>query len=266
MLRGGLLKKAGCGFGLPVCIKLIKPNGLNTMRTVVISLGGSLVSPEAGRVDTAFLKKFRAVILKYAQRGQRFAVIVGGGKVARAWQEALRMLITPPAPPLNLRGGPEELLDWIGIRATQLNAELVRAMFGSAAYREVAFNPAQKTAKFKVLVGAGFVPGHSTDYDAVVRAKTIGAKTVINLSNVPYVYDKDPRTHQNVKPLRTLSWREYLKRFGTRWVPGANVPFDSKAAHFAQRAGIRVIFLSGRDLKNVELFFQSKSFRGTVIG
>src|SRR3989338_3043491 len=71
------------------------------MSTFVISLGGSLVCPEVGRVNIEFLKKFRAVILKYVKRGDKFAIIVGGGKLARAWQDAARKLITPPAPPHN---------------------------------------------------------------------------------------------------------------------------------------------------------------------
>lgn len=222
------------------------------MRTVVISLGGSLVSPEAGRVDTVFLKRFRAVILKYVKHGQRFAIIVGGGKVARVWQGALKRLSDLD-------------LDWIGIRATQLNAELVRSAFGSVAHLKVVWNPHENVARFKVLIGAGFVPGHSTDYDAVVRAKTLGADTVVNLSNVDYVYDKDPSRHKDAKPMRTLSWTAYNKKFRTKWVPGANVPFDPAAAHLAARFKIRVAFLSGRNLKNLENFLQDKPWSGTIM-
>lgn len=234
------------------------------MRTVVISLGGSLVSPKAERVDVEFLRRFCAVILKYVRQGQRFAIIVGGGKIARVWQESLKHIL-----PHRLRGserGLRDELDWIGIRATQLNAELVRAMFGRTAHSTVVHNPAQKVGAFKVLIGAGFVPGHSTDYDAVVRAKTLSANTVINLSNVDYVYDQDPTRYRGAKPLKELSWADYNKMFHTQWVPGANVPFDPAASYLAARAKISVAFLSGRNLKNVENFLQRKSFRGTVIG
>lgn len=225
------------------------------MSTLVISLGGSLVSPEAGKVDVAFLKKFRALILKYVKRGHRFAVIVGGGKVCRAWQEAGRKL--------GVKNSVD--LDWIGIRATHLNMELVRAMFGSRVYAKIIEDPDQKVPPFRIVFGAGYKPGASSDYDAVVRAKTVRAKTVINLSNIAYVYDKDPRKHKDAKPLRVLSWREYLRRFDVKWTPGANIPFDSKAAHLAARAKIRVAFMDGRDLKNVEKFLQGKAFDGTII-
>ncbi|MBI4135371.1 UMP kinase [Candidatus Uhrbacteria bacterium] len=226
------------------------------MATFVISLGGSLVCPEAGKVDTDFLKKFRALILKYARRGNKFAIIVGGGKLARVWQEALKRL--------EIKQISE--LDWVGIRATQINAELVRAMFGSAAYKEVVLNPARKVGKFKILVGAGYVPGHSTDYDSVVRAETIGAKMLVNLSNVPYVYNKDPRQFKNAKKILRLSWMEYKKMFGTKWIPGANVPFDQKAAAVAARKKLSVVFMDGKNLKNFERFLRRKKFDGTIIG
>lgn len=226
------------------------------MHTFVISLGGSLVSLEAGRVDTAFLTRFRALILKYVKQGHKFAIIVGGGKVCRVWQEAGRQL--------GVKSSGD--LDWIGIRATHLNMELVRAMFGSRAYARIIKDPSEKAPSFSVVFGAGYKPGSSSDYDAVVRAKTVGAETVINLSNVSHVYDNDPRTHKDAKSLRTISWAEYLRRFGAKWTPGANVPFDSKAARLAARAKIRVVFMDGRDLKNVEKFLQDKVFRGTIIG
>lgn len=234
------------------------------MSTFVISLGGSLVSPEAGRVDTAFLKKFRALILKYVKRGHRFAIIVGGGKVCRVWQDALQSI-----PPLRLRGserGLRDELDWVGIRATQLNAEVVRAMFGNAAHAAVVQNPAQKVGGFRVLIGAGYVPGHSSDYDAVVRAKNVGSNTVVNLSNVAYVYDKDPRKFKNAKPLKKVSWKQYRKKIGGKYAPGMNAPFDPVASKTARASGIRVAFMDGRNLKNFENFLQGKEFKGTVIG
>ncbi len=226
------------------------------MSTFVISLGGSLVCPEAGKVDTAFLKKFRALILKYVKQGNRFAIIVGGGKLARAWQEAGRKLGVSDS----------RELDWIGIRATYVNAELVRAMFGKRVHGVVVFNPAKPVPKFKILIGAGYKPGHSTDYDAVVRAKATVAKTIVNLSNVEYVYDKDPRFNRDAKALPKLSWKEYRAMFGKKWKPGANTPFDVTAAREAWNLGLGVAFIGGKDLKNFERFLQGKKFDGTIIG
>ena len=227
----------------------------NSPATFVISLGGSLVCPEGGRIDTAFLKKFRAVILSHVRQGERFVIVVGGGKLCRTWQAAAREL--------GVRQNTE--LDWIGIAATAANAEVVRAAFGEVAHPQVVANPFQKVARFKVLVGCGFVPGHSTDYDAVVRAKTVGARTVINLSNVEYIYKQDPTKFPQAKPLKKLSWAQYQKMFPAAWQPGANVPFDVTAARAAERQGLRVAFLGGVNLENLERFLQEEKFCGTII-
>lgn len=224
-------------------------------KTIVISLGGSLVAPEAGRVDIAYLKKFRALVLKHVKQGNRFAIIVGGGKLARIWQEA----------GVKLGVKSKEDLDWIGIRATHANMELVRAMFGKNAYSHVIIDPAEKVGHYKIIFGAGYKPGSSSDYDTVVRAKTIGAKTIINLSPVAYVYDKNPKKFKNAKPLPYLTWQNYFKIIGKKWLPGGNYPFDPVASLCAQKAKLKVVVLNGRNFKNLENFLLGKKFKGTVI-
>lgn len=226
------------------------------MATFVISLGGSLVSPEAGRVDTAFLKKFRALILKHVKKGHRFAIIVGGGKVCRAWQDAGRALGVKDSADL----------DWIGIRATHLNMEVTRAMFGSRAYARIIEDPAEKVPPSQIVFGAGYEPGSSSDYDAVIRATTMNADTVINLSNISHVYNKDPRAYKDAKPLSAISWKDYNNLFHAKWKPGANVPFDPKASRLAAKKRIRVAFMDGHNLAAFEKFLQGKTFRGTIIG
>ncbi|KKU72869.1 MAG: hypothetical protein UX98_C0015G0015 [Parcubacteria group bacterium GW2011_GWA2_47_26] len=239
------------------------------MSAFVISLGGSLIVPAVDQIDIQFLGAFCGLITKYVRLGNKFAIITGGGKLARAWQGALRQLKkwdtskfcgAKLEASLFLRD-----LDWVGIRATQLNAELVRAMFGKLAYPQVVSNPAEKVASFKILIGAGYEPGSSTDYDAVARAKTLGIKTVVNLSNVPYIYDRDPCKFKNAKPIERMSWPDYLKMVGKKWNPGLNLPFDPLASKIASRAKMRVVFLEGKDLNNLEKFLSNKAFRGTVI-
>src|ERR1035437_8838574 len=53
---------------------------------IVVSVGGSLIVPDA--IDTAFLARFKALILEKVQRGFTFSIIAGGGKLSRRYQEA----------------------------------------------------------------------------------------------------------------------------------------------------------------------------------
>ena len=219
----------------------------------VLSLGGSLVCPE--EIDIEFLKKFRDFILKWVQKGKKFVILVGGGKTARKYQKTAREF-----------GAKDEQLDWIGIWATILNAQLVRSLFGKIALKKVLTDPSKKIkVKKKIIVFGGWKPGRSTDYDSVLVAKNFGAERVINLSNIDFVYDKDPKKFKDAKPLERISFDELFKIIGKKWTPGANLPFDPEAVKLAKREKIKIIVLNGRNFKNLEKVFLGKKFVGTIV-
>jgi uridylate kinase len=190
-------------------------------------------------------------------RKRRVIMVVGGGGAARAWQGAVKTL----APET-----PNDSLDWVGIMATRLNAELVRALLGTLCPDPVVVDP---TADFpftgRVLMAAGWKPGFSTDYDSVVLAERFGADRILMLSNIPQVYSADPKIVPDARPLDRLTWDEYRIMAGSEWKPGANVPFDPVATARAAQAGLTVIAAAGRDLKNLEAILSGKKFTGTVI-
>jgi uridylate kinase len=157
-------------------------------------------------------------------------------------------------------------LDWMGIYTTQVNANFVRLIFGKLSHTRIASDPAKHLPfKEKILVGAGHEPGHSTDNDAVILAKTYGANTVINLSNIDFLYDKDPREFKNAKKITSISWDGLLKITGSKWSPGANTPFDPVAAKFAKKNNLKVIIANGKNLRNLENILNGKKFEGTEI-
>ena len=220
-----------------------------------MSLGGSLIAPDG--IDINFLKKFRQLILNYTQKGNRVILICGGGNTCRNYQKAARVV----NPKVKARD-----LDWIGIATTKLNAELVSAIFGDAAYESILVVPNKKVAtNRKITVGAGYKPGSSSDKDAVLAAKAFGAKMVINLSNITYVYDKDPGKFKDAKPQKQMKWKDFLKLVGTKWVPGAHVPFDPVASRLARRWGMKLVVMKGSDLNNLKKFLVGQNFKGTVI-
>ena len=223
---------------------------------IVISLGGSLVVPEEIQVD--FLRAFQKLIEQQLRRGQRFILIIGGGRTARRYQQAARAITKLTA----------EDLDWLGIHATRLNAHLLRTMFRKHAYPQIITDRKKihPNIRSKIIVAAGFKPGSSTDYDAVLLAKAYKAKTILNLSNVDWVYSADPRTHKHAKPIRSMTWQTLVKLVGTRWDPGAHVPFDPVASKWAARWGMRVIITRGNDLTNLRKIFFGKKAKGTIIG
>jgi len=223
----------------------------------VLSLGGSIVAPDG--VDESFLKSFTALIGELLARDteRRFIIVVGGGGPARAWQNAYRTVCSNPV---------DEQADWIGIMATRLNAQLVKAIMGEWCTQDVVIDPTQvEPLMGRVLVASGWKPGFSSDYDAVLLAERFEANAVINLSNIEKVYTDDPRKNPKAKPIDAISWADFRALVGDTWIPGKNVPFDPIASKHAAKLGLTVICAAGKNLENLEHILTGQPFVGTTI-
>jgi len=208
-------------------------------------------------IDIAFLNKFKEFILKFLRQDYRFIIVAGGGKTCRKYQKAASEITQLT----------NEDKDWIGIHATRLNAQLLRTIFKKEAHPIVLDNPHKRIAgkNFKLFIASGWRPGWSTDYDAVLLAKRFGASKIINASNIDYIFDKNPNEFKDAKPIKEITWPDYLKIAGKKWTPGMNVPFDPIASRAAKNAKMTVIFTKGTDLKNLENIITNKPFKGTII-
>ena len=165
--------------------------------TVVVSVGGSLIVPD--EIDHKFLASLKdLVITKTTHNGCRFILIAGGGKTARKYQAAAEKVgeLDP------------EDLDWIGLHATRLNAHLLRTIFRSLAYPVIVTNPddvLDVPKDKKLIIAAGYRPGASTDLRAVQIAERVGAKKVINLSNIEHIYTADPKQDPTAEKIETTT-------------------------------------------------------------
>ncbi|OGK19274.1 aspartate kinase [Candidatus Roizmanbacteria bacterium RIFCSPLOWO2_12_FULL_40_12] len=226
--------------------------------TIIIKLGGSLIVPNGG-LDVEYIKRFQALIRKQiAEKNRRFFLFIGGGRLSRHYRDAGAEVTGHKLPP--------EELDWLGIHATRLNAQLFRTIFMDIAHPNIIidYDTIQKTDK-PVLIAAGWKPGWSTDYDAVVLAQDYNIKTLVKMSNTDYVYDKDPNSHTDAKPFKKLSWDEYLGMVGEAWTPGRSLPVDPVGAKLAKEQGVKAIYVNGKDLANVEKVINQEDFVGTVL-
>lgn len=210
-----------------------------------------------GKVNVAFLKSFKALIMRRAAKGDRFVMVTGGGGTCREYQRGLKAIGKTS----------NQDLDWLGIYTTHLNAQLVRLIFGKLAHPTLAHNHEtfdRKSWKTSVLIGGGHKPGCTTDTIMILFAQAFGEKEVINISNVDYLYTKDPRKFKDVKKIESISWKDYRKMIGKKRDPGVNIPFDPVASRLAQRSGIRTL-LFGCDVKNIDRYLSGKSFKASII-
>ena len=220
---------------------------------VVISLGGAVLIPEQDRFDVDFLKKFKKLILKFKDK-HKFVIVCGGGKICRTYVSA--------AQELGLRDPDVHV---IGRDVTLVNAKLVASFFGEKA-KYIHGSPEYIADMFdgkKILITGGYRPGWNTDVGSAYIAEHIKAKLLVNLTNIDHIYTKDPRKHDDAKPLQTLTWEQFEKILGDKFSPGANMPFHPLAAKVCNRIGLKMVFLKG--LNNLEKALNDKQFIGTVV-
>ena len=225
---------------------------------IVISIGGSLIVPNGG-IDTKFLNKLNKFIRDQLAKNnnRQFFLVIGGGGTTRGYQAAAREVVGQIEP---------EDLDWLGIHATRLNAQLIRTIFRDIAHPYIIkhYEIIRKVTE-PVVIAAGGKPGWSTDYDAVLLCEDYGVKTVINLSNIDQAYDKDPKQFPDAKPINKISWDGFRQIVGDKWSPGMNAPFDPIAAKMAQEMAVKVVILNGNNFENLQKYFKGEEFLGTVI-
>lgn len=229
---------------------------MDKTKPIIISLGGSLVIPASG-MDTKFLSDFNHFIRGKITAGFKFFIVVGGGATARHYIEEAKKIAGHIT---------NWDLDFLGIHTTRLNAHLLRTIFQDVAHPRIIANYEKKIQNLKqpVVIAAGWKPGFSTDYDAVILARDYNAEIIINMSNITQVYDRDPKNNPDARPLHKISWEEFTRLVGNKWNPGSNLPFDPIATKLAKELGISV-YVIGKDLNNLDNILAGREFLGTVI-
>ena len=208
---------------------------------VSISLGGSLLTRT---MDAASYSYYADVLKRLHDGGHTIVVTCGGGRPARQYISIAKEL-----------NSSRSLQDNLGILATHINALLLIAALGDAADPRVhrRADEVRRRLGERILVGGGHKPGSSTDYRTVIFAEAIGADLIINATDVPGVYDVNPKTNPDARKLDSLSYAELEKivRANTRQAPGEYGLFDLKAIRLAGRLGIPLVFVDGTDPEEI---------------
>jgi len=210
------------------------------MKTVVLSLGGSILIPELAKNRiSAYLP-----VLKEIAGQHRVFVVVGGGGGARDYISVARKL-----------GIDEGTSDEIGILVTRLNATLLIAALGDAAYPKVAESHSE-AKKFgeskKIVVMGGITPGQTTDAVAAVLAERVQADVFVNVTSVNGIYDKDPKSHPAAQHHATLTPKQLLSIVSQGGLgAGSHNVLDIIAARIVERSSIPLVVLDGTRPKNL---------------
>jgi len=220
---------------------------------IVISIGGSVLARELQPGKFAAY----AEAIKEIGKDHTVFIVTGGGKAAREYIKVARDL-----------GSDEATCDLIGIELTRLNARLLIAALGDAAYYEPPLNYKEaRNASLtgKIVVMGGVTPGQTTDAVSAVLAEYTGSDLLINATSIDGVYTSDPKKNKDAKKFETMTPHQLIEIvMKTEMVAGANSPFDLLAAKIIERSNIRTIVLNGEDPKTIVDAIHKKN-TGTII-
>ncbi|KUK61615.1 MAG: Uridylate kinase [Methanoculleus marisnigri] len=224
------------------------------MKKIVISLGGSVLVPS---LESNNISRYVSVLERIAGKCRIF-IVVGGGGEARRYIQVARDL-----------GAGEATADELGILVTRLNARLLVAGLGDAAYPRVAENytEAKEFAETgRIVVMGGITPAQTTDAVSAVLAESVGADLLINATSVNGIYSADPKKDTGAVRHEHLTPQELLDIItGSRMDAGANTVLDIVAGKVIERSGIPLLVLDGRDPENLYRAVVEGAYVGTIV-
>lgn len=218
---------------------------------IVFSIGGSLICPD--EIDENFLKNI-GNFLKEISNEHKIYVVVGGGKIARKYVNVARKF-----------NSNEFFCDLVGIYATRLNALMLISALNLNYTPYESITEASKSNE-KIVVMGGTHPMHTTDGVAAMLAENIKSDLFINLTNVDYVYDKDPRKFKDAKKFEKMNYDELIEVVSKgEMEASSNNVIDLIAAKTIKRSKIRTIIMNGKDIENLRKAINGEKFIGTLI-
>ncbi|KAH7831700.1 UMP kinase [Monocercomonoides exilis] len=228
-------------------------------KTFVLSVGGSLVATPGPQVE--FVKKVAEMLIRLKEKGILCHVVIGGGRPARDYIAAKRACAEGLNPDLT-----NAECDECGILATRMNAHLLLAALGKHARQSIPTDTTpDAVSPGLITVMGGTIPGQSTDAVSVKLARAIQCKNVINATNVPGVYEKDPRKNPGLPMLEKISHDQLIGIVGTTFTPGMCTVIDPIAAQILKEDAITCYVLDGSNLDNMEKCILGEGFHGTTI-
>ncbi|MBN1785617.1 MAG: UMP kinase [Candidatus Methanofastidiosa archaeon] len=223
----------------------------------VVKYGGSLLF-ENGAPNVALIEKVCDTLRELYEKGHKIGLVVGGGFTARSYISALNPFF------------PESRKDHVAVLATRLNAMLFISRLSDICcpLPPCSFEEMMGYVNSgRMVISGGMQPGQSTNAVATLLCEAMEAKELINATNVDYVYDKDPKRHDDAKPIGEMDYerlKEIISGIGSS--AGGYDMFDMVAAKNIERSRITLHFINGRDPKNICKILDGVSVGTTVKG
>jgi len=228
----------------------------------VIKIGGSLLFTKDKEIDRIKIQEFCQIFKKIEYSGTH-VIVCGGGRIARVYIDAVRSF-----------HGNEALCDTFGIDLSQINSKLLITSFQDFAYPLVPKSMEELSLALlfgKIIVMGGLLPGQSTTSVALEVAEFIKAEELVILTDVKGIYDKDPKKFNDAKLLKSLTYSDLQEMIinssgDKQAAAGEYRIFDAVSLQILKRSKIKIIVMSGKDLKEFEKYWKGdKDITCTII-
>ena len=223
-------------------------------KTIVISLGGSQIIPND--INIKFLREFKKIIKSNTSK-YKFIIVCGGGSIARKYIYALREEKIS-----------EKLQSFSGISATRMNARFMAYFFNQDSEEGIptTMKEVQNYLKKQDIIFCGaleYKPHQTSDSTSAQIASKL--KTIfINITDVPGLHDKNPKTHKDAKFIKFISWKDfYIMVKKVPFKPGQHFVLDQTAAKIILKHKIPTYIIGSN--KALDNFLNYKPFTGSVI-
>lgn len=218
-------------------------------KNIILKIGGSIFYDDSLNINKQALEKIKAWYLRNKEIYLKIVMVVGGGQLSRQLQKKVKKEIKE-----------EKYLHGIGMSATHTSAALLKGYIeDSDIYIPKSLGDAYEylvEEENKVLVSGGLKVGWSTDMDAAAFADMLDEDRVYKISDINYIYDKDPKKHAGARPVRDLSWKEYFDLFNidedSEHIANTNIPIDVECAKFCSNKKISFFISGGKSIYQEE--------------
>ena len=220
---------------------------------IVLKIGGSLVFP--GKAEAVYVKEVSSVLLALKRR-EAVGVVIGMGKRGEKALLAARK-----------KKHSEYDLDLFAIKQTRKNAMLLRKTLGLRGEAPKTIDEARREAKRRgITVIGGVTPGLTTNAVAALLAEAIGAKKLVNATNIDGVYTKNPRKHKSARKFHKMKFERLIALAAEQDArkSRSHFVFDLVAAKLIARSKIRTYITKGTP-EEIRATLKGKT-HGTVVG
>ena len=223
-------------------------------KKIVIKIGGSLLFTKDKVLDRVKIDKF-CQIFKSNKYSRSHIIVCGGGMIAREYINAVRSF-----------HGNEALCDTFGIDLSRINSKLLIASFQDFAFPLVPKTIQELSIALlfkKIIIMGGLQPGQSTTSVALEVAEFINAEELVILTDVEGIYDKDPKKYKDAKLLKNLTYDQLQQIIinsseDKQAAAGEYRIFDAVSLQILKRSNIKILIMSGKDLKEFEKYWNGE--------